>query len=114
MNPYNPTFYGFTENKNLIPDSAPYFYKYLGHDNKTCIASKSIFNNIHSSVYSPDSIVRSHPASSLIQSSVLNKAEKDIFKNCTPSFKYDSAVPSNVNYGTVNFGNNNYGSNNYS
>lgn len=70
----------------LIGGSAPFVYNYLPHDNERCISEKSLFNTTHSAMYTTDSIVRSRPAGSLIQSSTMKMNETLIQNVCTPSF----------------------------
>jgi len=67
--------------------SAPYVYKYLPHDSQTCITAKASYNTAHASMYNPDSIVRSHPFSPIIQSLTMDVHEKTIEAECTPSSK---------------------------
>jgi len=109
-NPFNPQWYGYAPatDKQIISGSAPFVYNYLPHDSQACITAKNIYNQTHQSVYSPDTIVGSHPASNLIQSSTLTMNENMIQQQCQPSFKYDS-MNSGTNYGSNNFGTNNYG-----
>ncbi len=66
-NPYNPQWLGFAPatDKQIIGGSAPFVYNYMPHDNQSCITAKSMFNTAHSEMYSPNSMVRSHPASNL-------------------------------------------------
>ena len=102
MNPFNPQYYGYkpaTDNQ-LFNGSAPFVYNYLPHDTKQCIVAKNMYNISHSAVYQPDTIVRSHPASNIIQSATLKHHENLIKQQCTPSFRYDG--PAN-NFGTNNF-----------
>jgi len=48
-------------------------------------------------MYSPNSIVRTHPASSIIQSSTMKTLENSIQNVCTPSFNVDT----NINYNAL-------------
>lgn len=114
-NPYNPQWYGYqpATSKQLIGGSAPYVYNYLPHDNQVCITSKALYNQTHSALYSPDTIVRSHPASNVIQGSTLNYHENQIRQNCFPSFKHGQTTQYVSNFGTNNFGSNNFGTNNF-
>lgn len=91
-NPFNPQWHGYSvaTDKQIISGSAPYVYNYMPHDNASCITAKSLYNTTHSAMYTPDSIVRSHPASSVIQSSTLKTHENTIRDVCTPSFKVDT------------------------
>ena len=98
-NPYNPQWLGFSAatDKQIIGGSAPYVYNYMPHDNQSCITAKSMFNTAHSEMYSPNSIVRSHPASNIIQSSTMKIHENTIQNVCTPSFQVDT----NINYNAL-------------
>jgi hypothetical protein len=93
-NPFNPQWYGFSaaSDKQLSGGSAPFVYNYLSHDSQTCIAAKSVFNTTHVEMYRPDSIVRSHPASSVIQSSLMKMHESVIKDVCHPSFSIDTNI----------------------
>ena len=73
-NPFNPQWLGFSPatDKQIIGGSAPFVYYYMPHDSQSCITAKSLFNTAHSAMYTPDSIVRSHPASNIMQSTVLH------------------------------------------
>ena len=86
---YNPYRFGFAPatDRQIIGGSAPYVYNYLPHDNQICITAKTLYNNAHESVYNPDSIVRSHPSSSIIQGWNMNIHEKTIQSTCKPSSK---------------------------
>jgi hypothetical protein len=108
---FNPQYYGYAPatNKQIIGGSTPYIYNYLPHDSQVCITSKSIYNQTHSSIFSPDTIVKSHPASNIIQGSTLNHQENMIKKNCFPSFQHNQITQYVSNYGTNNYGTNNYG-----
>jgi hypothetical protein len=90
-NPFNPQWHGFAPatDRQIISGSAPYVYNIMSHDSNSCITAKTIFNNTHSAMYTPDSIVRSHPAGALIQSAVLKNNENVIKDVCTPSFSID-------------------------
>ena len=113
-NPFNPQYYGYapsTQNQ-LFAGSAPYVYNYLPNDSKSCITAKHLYNAAHSNIYSPDNIVRSHPAGALIQSFGLKQHEANIKQHCMPSFKYDEAPPQ-MNNLINNYGSNNYGTNNF-
>jgi hypothetical protein len=77
--------YGPATDKELFEGLAPYVYHYLPSDSKTCIASKNLYNYTHSSMYSPDTIVRSHPAAPLIQGASLDKTEDMIKQHCKPN-----------------------------
>lgn len=114
-NPFNPQWYGYSPatNQQSFSGSAPYVYNYLPHDNKSCIVAKSLYNQTHSNIYTPDSIVRTIPGSALIQGSILNKTEELIKQNCTPSFNYDSASKYTQNQFANNYGTNNFGSNKF-
>ena len=98
-NPYNPQWLGFSHatDKQIMSGSAPFVYNYMPHDSQSCITAKSLFNTAHSAMYTPDTIVRSHPASNIIQSTVLKTHEKTIQDVCTPSFKVDT----NINYNSL-------------
>lgn len=65
--------------------SAPYVYGYLPHDSKTCTMAKVSYNMAHALMYSPDTIVKSHPFSPIIQSLTMDVHEKAIEAECTPS-----------------------------
>jgi hypothetical protein len=95
-NPFNPQWHGFSAStdKQIVGGSAPFVYNYLPHDSQSCITAKSLFNTAHSEMYSPNSIVRTNPASSIIQSSTLKIHENTIKDVCTPTFKIDT----NINY----------------
>jgi len=69
----------------------------MPHDNQSCITAKSIYNTAHSEMYTPNSIVKSHPASNIIQSSMLKTHETTIQNVCTPSFNIDT----NINYNAL-------------
>jgi hypothetical protein len=79
--------YGPASDKQLMDGSAPYIYKYLPHDSQTCITAKASYNTAHASMYNPDSIVRSHPFSPIIQSLTMDMHEKAIEAECTPNLK---------------------------
>lgn len=98
-NPYNPQWLGYTPatDKQIMGGSAPFVYNYMDHDSQSCITAKSLFNTAHSAMYTPDSIVRSHPASAMIQSSVMKTHENTIQNVCNPSFKIDT----NINYNSL-------------
>ena len=98
-NPYNPQWLGFSPatDKQIIGGSAPFVYNYIPHDSQSCITAKSMFNTAHSQMYSPDSIVKSHPASNIIQSAMLKTHENTIKNVCTPSFQIDT----NINYNSL-------------
>ena len=117
MNPYNPQYYGYSpaSDKQLMSGSAPYVYNFLPHDSKSCIVAKSAYNYTHSSIYTPDTIVRSHPASSVIQGSTLGIQEQMIKTHCQPSFKIDSttATFASSGYGSTSYGSSNYGTSHY-
>jgi hypothetical protein len=89
-NSFNQQWYVYSQatDKQIINGSAPYLYNILPNDNKVCITAKTIYNNTHNSIYSPDTIVTSHPASNLIQGSTLNIQENMIKQNCYPSFQH--------------------------
>jgi hypothetical protein len=91
-NPFNPSWHGFSPatDKQIMSGSAPYVYNYMSHDSSSCITAKSMFNTAHSAMYTPDSIVRSHPSSALIQSSMLKSHENTIKDVCHPSFSIDT------------------------
>jgi hypothetical protein len=100
-NPFNPQWHGFSAatDKQLIGGSAPFVYNYLPHDSQACITAKSMFNTAHAEMYRPDSIVRSHPASSIMQSSLLKIHESVIGNVCHPSFLIDAGsinIPSDM------------------
>ena len=105
-NPYNPQWLGFSSatDKQIIGGSAPYIYNYMPHDSQTCITAKSIFNIAHQEMYNPNNLVKNHPASSLIQSSLLQKHENSIQNNCLPSFQIDT----NINYNAFGMPNPNF------
>jgi hypothetical protein len=84
---YESLGYGPASDKQLVDGSAPYVYKYLPHDSQTCITAKASYNTAHASMYNPDSIVRSHPFSHIIQSLTMDIHEKTIEAECTPSSK---------------------------
>ena len=96
-NPYNPQWLGFAPatDKQIMSGSAPFVYNYMPHDSQSCITAKSMFNTAHSEMYSPNSIVRSHPASNVIQSSMLKSHENTIQNVCTPSFQIDTNIDYN-------------------
>jgi hypothetical protein len=98
-NPFNPQWHGFAPatDTQIIGGSAPFVYNYMPHDNQSCITAKTMFNTTHSQMYSPDTIVRSHPASNVIQSSTLKMHENTIKDVCTPSFQVDT----NINYNAL-------------
>ena len=77
--------YGSASDKQLMDGYAPYVYKYLPHDSRTCITTKASYNITHASMYNPDSIIRSHPFSPIIQSLTMYIHEKTIKAECTPS-----------------------------
>jgi hypothetical protein len=93
----NSQWLGFapSSDKQIINGSAPFVYNYMPHDNQSCITAKFMYNTAHSEMYSPNSIVRSHPASNLIQSSMLKVHESTIDKVCTPSFQIDPVIDYN-------------------
>lgn len=95
-NSYNPIWLGYApaNDKQLLGGSPPFVYNYLHHDTQSCITAKSLYNISHTSMYSPDNIVKSHPTSSIIQSMTLKNHEKTIQDVCTPSFRIDT----NTNY----------------
>jgi len=74
-NPYNPQWLCFSQatDKQIMGGSAlfPFVYNYMSHDSQSCITAKSMFYTSHAEMYSPNSIVRYHPASNIIQSSAL-------------------------------------------
>ena len=76
--------YGPASYKQLMDGSAPYVYGYLPHDSQTCITAKASYNMAHSAMYSPDTIVRSHPFSPIIQSLTMDVHEKSIETECIP------------------------------
>jgi len=76
--------YGPASYKQLMDGSAPYVYGYLPHDSKTCTMAKVSYNMAHSAMYSPDTIVKSHPFSPIIQSLTMDVHEKAIEAECTP------------------------------
>ena len=98
-NPYNPQFLGYspTNDKQIMSGSAPFVYNYLPHDSQSCITAKSLYNTAHSSMYSPDSIVRSHPGASIIQNITMKTHENTIQNVCTPGFQIDT----NINYNSL-------------
>ena len=81
--------YGPASYKQLMDGSAPYVYKYLPHDSKTCTMAKVSYNMAHSAMYSPDTIVKSHPFSPIIQSLTMDIHEKAIEAECTPDSKLE-------------------------
>jgi len=98
-NIYNPQWLGFSTatDKQIMGGSAPFVYNYMSHDSQTCITAKAMYNTAHSEMYSPNSIVRTHPASSIIQSSTMKTLENSIQNVCTPSFNVDT----NINYNAL-------------
>lgn len=113
---YNPQYYGYgpATDKQLFNGSAPYVYNYLQKDTKSCITAKNMYNTAHSNMYSPDTIVRSHPASAIIQSTTLNNHEAQIKQHCMPTFRYDGTTNQFANNSIVNnYGTNNYGTNKF-
>lgn len=96
-NSYNPQWLGFAPatDKQIISGSTPLVYNYLSHDSQTCITAKSMFNTAHSEMYSPNSIVRSNPASGVVQSLMLKTHENAIQNVCTPSFQVDTNIDYN-------------------
>lgn len=86
-----PQWLGFAlaTDKQIASGSAPFVYNYMPHDNQLCITAKSMFNTAHSAMYTPDTVVRSHPASSIVQGSLLSTHEKIVHDVCTPSFHVD-------------------------
>jgi hypothetical protein len=98
-NPYNPQWLGFSAatDKQIISGSAPFVYNYMSHDSQSCITAKSMFNTAHAAMYSPNTVVRSHPASNLIQASTLKTHENTIQEVCKPSFQVDT----NINYNAL-------------
>lgn len=114
-NPFNPQYYGYTPAKpnQLFNGSAPFVYNYLPHDSQSCIIAKNLYNTVHSSIYSPDTTVKSHPAAPIIQGFGLKQQESNIQQHCFPSFKYDGE-PATPNYGSNNYGVNNFGIGNFS
>lgn len=95
--PFRPEFVGYNiaTDKQLMSGSAPFVYNYLPNDNSACIVAKSNFNTAQAAMFTPDSIVRSHPAASLIQSSTTKIHENTIKDVCTPTFKIDTNT---INY----------------
>jgi cell division protein FtsI/penicillin-binding protein 2 len=93
-NSYNPQWYGYSSatDREIMSGSAPFVYNYLSHDSQSCITAKSLFNDSHSSMYNPDSIVRSHPGSAIIQNSIMKIHENTIKDVCNPSFQIDTNV----------------------
>ena len=91
----NRNWYGYAPatNNQIIGGSAPFVYNNRPGDSLTCIANKTAYNQAHASVFSPDTIVRSHPASALIQGSTMNMHENAIKNSCYPSFKHDGPPP---------------------
>ena len=110
MNPFNPKYFGYAEatDKQLISGMPPYVYNYLPHDSQVCITAKTMYNQTHTNIYSPDTIVKSHPASNLIQGSTLKLQENMIKQNCYPTFQHSQTTQYAANYGTNNYGTNNY------
>lgn len=96
-NPFNPQWHGFSSatDKQIIGGSAPFVYNYLSHDSQSCITAKSLYNTAHTEMYSPNSIVRSHPAAPIIQSATMKMHENTIKDVCTPSFKIDTNIDYN-------------------
>lgn len=95
---YNPQWYGFAaaNDKQISGGSAPFVYNYLPHDGQTCITAKSLFNTVHSAIYTPDrSIPSSHPAASIIQGVTLTRHENAIQNECNPTFKIDTTIDYN-------------------
>ena len=92
---FNRNWYGYSPatDKQIIGGSAPFVYNHSSHDNLTCAINKAAYNNAHSAMYSPDTIVRSHPAGSLMQSSTMNIHENAVRNTCHPSFKVDISTP---------------------
>ena len=105
INSFNPQYYGYSQatDKQIIGGSTPYIYNYLPNDSQLCINSKSMYNQTHSSIFSPDTIVRSHPASNIIQGLTLKYHENKIKQNCFPSFKHNQTTNYVNNYGTNNY-----------
>ena len=93
-NPYNPQWYGYSPatDRQLMGGSAPYVYQYLPNDSQSCITAKSLFNTAHASMYTPDTIVRSHPGGAVLQSVTMNAHENTIRDVCTPSIQIDTNV----------------------
>ena len=56
-----------------------------------------MFNTAHAEMYSPNHIIKSNPASSIIQSSMLKTHENTIQNLCNPSFQIDT----NINYNAL-------------
>ena len=81
-------------NNNLLDKIKSTFTEF---DSQYCITAKSLFNTTHSAMYTPDSIVRSHPGASVIQSATLKTHENTIQNICNPSFKIDT----NINYNSL-------------
>lgn len=94
MNRFNPQWYGFAPvtDKQVMNGSAPFIYNTLPSDSQICLTVKTMFNNAHSAVFTSDTIVRSHPASAIIQSSTLQTHENMIKDVCNPSFKIDTNI----------------------
>jgi hypothetical protein len=65
--------------------SAPFKYHYLPDNSQACITAKSMYNDAHSAMYSPDTLVRSHPAGNIIQSSIMSILENTIKDVCVPT-----------------------------
>ena len=97
-NPYNPQWLGFAPatDRQVMGGSAPFVYNYMSHDSQSCITAKSLFNTAHAEMYSPNSMVRSHPASNIIQGSMLKAHENTIQDVCHPSFQIDTNINYNV------------------
>ncbi len=95
--PFRPEFFGYNNanDKQLMSGSASFVYNILPNDNSACIVAKSNFNISHAAMYTPDSIVRSHPAASTIQSATMKIHENTIKDVCTPSFQIDTNT---INY----------------
>lgn len=93
-NPYNPQWYGYSPatDRQLMGGSAPYVYQYQSHDSQACITAKSLFNTAHAAAFTPDSIVRSHPAGAIVQSATMNAHETTIKDVCTPSIQIDTNI----------------------
>ena len=98
-NPFNPQWLGFSHasDKQIAGGSAPFVYNYMPHDSQSCITAKSMFNTAHAEMYRPNDIIKSNPASSIIQSSILKTHENSINNLCNPSFKIDT----NINYNSL-------------
>jgi hypothetical protein len=88
---FRPNLVGYSPatNQQTAGGSAPFVYNHKPGDSLICAINKASYNNAHSAVFSPDTIVRSHPASALIQGSALKMHENAISKTCLPSFKHD-------------------------